>query len=221
MIKKLYIITGISSGLGKEIFGLLRKEDNYILAIDKEKSNIKEKNIKIENLNFLYSPAPSHVLIRNESFILKEDVDEIIFINNAGTIVPIKKIGEFDEDEFNANIKINFIAPSALINTLVRITINKKKLKIINISSGNINFNSPGLSAYTCSKLAFKKYLDILKFETPDIDVRHFFPPAMDTPMQETIREINFPIYDKTKKPFSKEDLKNPKSVAIEVLDLI
>ena len=136
-------------------------------------------------------------LIAKLERILSGKFNEIIFINNAGIIEPIKKIGEFSNnvDIYN-HININYVSPSIIINSLVKLIENNMKLKILNITSGAAERPIEGWSLYCSTKKATKMFLDVLNEENNKVVIKHIDPGVIDTEMQHSIRnshEGDFP----------------------------
>ena len=122
-----------------------------------------------------------------------EYISEIIFINNAGIVEPIDKIGKLDEGMIYNSIYVNFLAPALFTNKIIA----RKDLKItiLNISSGAANKPFEGWAMYCSTKAGFKMFTEVLLAENQkndQINVFNIDPGVMDTDMQRKIRDSNF-----------------------------
>ncbi len=201
------ILTGISKGLGKAFFDYLITTDSFLLCISRRfleyQIEIAQKN---SNVNLLkIDLSSSNVIdINKELFevIPLNRIAEIIFINNAGIIDPIDKVGNLNNQIIYNSMSINFFAPILLINLFIKIcTENNIHLKILNISTGAATKPYCGWSMYCSTKGGFKFFLDVLKMENEGndgIQVFNIDPGVMDTDMQKSIRDSNpekFPLH--------------------------
>jgi len=92
--------------------------------------------------------------------LLKNNIlTEIIFINNAGTVSPIGRIGAMDEQDIKRSININFVSP-VIITNFVAATCSKNniKFKILNISTGAAAKPFAGWSMYCSVKCASRMF---------------------------------------------------------------
>lgn len=219
-----YIISGISSGLGyalveytlkactKEtiVIGLSRSTPDFLNRFPNRfewvKTDLKNLGEVIKDLEFSikkYSPT------------------EIIFISNAGDINPIAKIGVISSQEMIDSLLVNIVYPSSIIHFLMNKYSLVEKLFIINISTGAINKVIQGWSLYSSSKAYMKMYFDVLAAELAGemdgrIIIKQFDPGAMDTYMQFEARNasVSSEQQDKLKKLYEMGNLKQPKEVA-------
>ena len=168
---KVVIITGATSGLGKEITKFfVEKEANVIMAVrnlEKAKSVIAEihkihPNAKIDIKSLDLSSLNSIKSFTDEILLHYQHLD--ILINNAGIMYcPYSKT----KDGFEMQMGTNHLGPFALTANLLPLLIKTPNARIINTSSlahlkGNINFEDINwaqrkyktMQAYSDSKLA-------------------------------------------------------------------
>lgn len=219
------VLSGISRGLGRELFNLLTDSDlpieEYVLISRKKlvenRANVKTVCVSLGDVN-CYSSLENEIKISNTT-------KQVIFVNNAGTVEPIKKAVDVSFGELNEAIRINCIGGLSVAQALVRQTKNLgAKLTIINISSGAANRPIAGWLAYCVSKASVVMAFDVLDIENEHIEVIHFDPGVMDTEMQRDIRNQSvdvMPDVEYFKKLQKNGDLRNPKEVAIQLVDLI
>jgi NAD(P)-dependent dehydrogenase (short-subunit alcohol dehydrogenase family) len=159
------IVTGASRGIGFEIVRSLAGIPGMkILALAR---NIKDLRKLKSSCASLPSGNDVSILAGDLSYTDKLQTEVIpvirnmfgkldILINNAGYLVN-KPFGQINKDELEMTLKVNFIVPWQLIQSLSDILMNAGKAHVINISSiGGIQgiVKYPGLSAYSYAKVA-------------------------------------------------------------------
>jgi benzil reductase ((S)-benzoin forming) len=195
-MKTLFIITGANRGLGKALFDQLRKDQkvDYIVSISRSLSAEQSELINKGDDRFYffaldYSALKTTTHLKSlEKF--KDEVEKVVFISNAGTIVPIGMVGELDERNITESIQVNVTAPSIIVNFILK-SFKGRLIDIVNISSGAAKRNIEGWSLY-CSGKAFASML----FKTIELEAKgnsllrvfEFDPGVIDTDMQKTIR---------------------------------
>lgn len=210
------IITGISQGLGEELFNLLSKKNVKIVALSRrfldnqyllEKS---ENNIQLRMVDLSNITDVEKVL---DELSLEDD---IIFINNASKITPIDSIQNISNDDIVNSITTNFIAPALIVKKLS----NKKSLFIINLSTGASKRAIQNWSLYCSTKAGIEMFFNVIADdEHKNIEVVNFDPGVMNTNMQQQIRNSKFNDVDVFKSYKSKNILKDTKDVAFEIYE--
>lgn len=227
---KIVVITGTSRGLGKAFFDYFIKQNVKLICIARKFSPYQQELEKNQNCYLIQQDLYD----LKDSFFTKLEItlddiinknDEIIFINNAGTIDPIGSIGNVSNKSLEEAVKINFLAPVLLINKFIAIFIKKSiKMKIINISSGAANYPIEGWSGYCSTKAAVKMFLNVLKLqykENPNISVIDVDPGVLDTQMQANIRSasgIEFPKLQYFCELNDSGKLKKPEEVVYNIM---
>lgn len=229
-MKKSVLITGASSGIGKEIALQLANEGYLVFAGVRKKTDKFSLEKQNKNIIGVYLDVTSDSSIDKAFwFVLKKTNSLYSIINNAGVAVggpiefiPVKKIKEqFD------------------VNTFGAIAVTQKFLpmmhegKIINTSS----MASTGIFPFAAPYCASKRALDILfnsmgiEFKNPEIKVVSIKPGTIKTPIWDKsmksnlafIRELPNACLEKYKKELnllernaykSNEKGQNPEDVA-------
>lgn len=195
-----YIITGTSSGIGKSLLeNLLENENHQIISISRKKIEEMEEIIESKGSYKHYTFDLNNVndienIIIDIISELHLESTKIILINNAGTVNPIKKIGESNSKEIVQNINVNLIAPMLLTNNLIKYSKHIKCKKIIlNISSGAAKKAISGWGAYCSSKAGIDMFTSVFAedYDTENIKMFSLAPGIVDTNMQTTIRKSN------------------------------
>ena len=197
MNKKVAIITGASTGIGKHISVELSKKEYIVVLISRSKDKLKSVK-KIIDKN-------GHECIIIESDISKESsVDKIfkkiksfnnidILINNAGLGIfnKIENISNSDWDvQINTNLKGSFMMTRNIIPMMKK----NKNGKIVFINSVAGLKPYPYSSAYVASKFGLRGFASSIREELrkDNIKVISVHPGAIDTPFWNEI-EGDFP----------------------------
>ena len=125
---KVAIITGSSSGVGKELTQLLLNEGWFVYGISR--SN------KINHNLFVHNSVDLSDIKKIESYELPNICcDEILLVNCAATLGNIVPFDKKDNDNLLAEINCNLISPIILFNKFIK-KFNNVKKTIFSISSG-------------------------------------------------------------------------------------
>lgn len=218
---RVVIITGVSRGLGKEILELFLTTSNQIVCIGRVFPKIEIHFMK--TITFIKQDmSDDFSSITSSDLGINKSTQEVVFINNAGTIEPISRVGQFTHSNIKTAISVNFIYPVYITNNLISICReNNITLRILNITTGAAKSPFAGWSLYCATKAATRMFFDCLVLENERFSVKHIDPGVMDTGMQETIRNAqkeHFPEKDKFIKFKCNNELKSPRQVARKIL---
>lgn len=162
------IITGCSSGIGRDIARILAKHYNCaIFGVARDVGKL--ESLKAELLDkFTYISADVSVIeswisIKNE--IIKQNFKADIIINNAGIIHPIVKYDKLSVNEISSVVSINLMSIFYSISELMPILKESQYGSIINISSASAYMPVAGSSVYSATKSAILSYSEALKQE--------------------------------------------------------
>ncbi|AMQ05745.1 SDR family NAD(P)-dependent oxidoreductase [Sporosarcina psychrophila] len=197
-----YIITGVSKGIGFELAKQLGSEGHFVIGIARTIS-------KLDGVKFIRADL-------SETEKLEAVMDEIItvfpreavsftLINNAGMVDPIGLMGAINAEDITKAVALNLTAPIILSNTFIGALKNFKGVKrIVNISSGAGRNAYEGWGAYCTTKAGLDHFSRVVALEQGSaehpVDIVSIAPGIIDTGMQETIRgskEEAFPLLDR------------------------
>mgnify|MGYP001471593675 CR=1 FL=1 len=184
--KTLILVTGTSSGIGKELRLILYKDLKYDLKVFHSRTP-SDEYFENENNKFLFGN------IEDFSINWFDDLDlssfsTIVFVNNASTIEPINKFKNISIELLKESISINILATAKIMQCLLNLKQENTKLIIFNISSGATTNPIDGWSSYCLTKSATKMMLDVIKLENENVLVFHHDPGIVNTNMQRKIR---------------------------------
>ncbi|MGF7079857.1 SDR family NAD(P)-dependent oxidoreductase [Mucilaginibacter sp. UYCu711] len=218
-MSKAYIITGANKGLGAALANLaLSQEDTLVISISR-KANKEQRSPKFYHL---HTDFEEQQLIEQLGALKKilSITDHIVFISNVGTILPIAKIGKFEENDVLTQIKVNVTSPVLIANFIVK-EFALNILDFVNISSGAANQAIANWSLYCSSKAFVKMFFNTLKLENGNIRVFNIDPGVLDTQMQATIRNSDFPENKNFAKLKDDNLLKSPQDAARDIFNNI
>lgn len=180
----MYIVTGVSRGLGEAIVHALLSEGHKVLGVGRSHS-----------INHpLFSFLECDLSDLNALMELNIQVSEgpITLINNAGVIGNIGRLSEQDFPDVENVLMVNTVAPTVLTTKVYNQMTNKSTFTLVNISSGAANRAIPSWGAYCASKAALNMLSETFFFEERELGyspkVYAVAPGVIDTDMQSQIR---------------------------------
>ena len=157
--KKVALVTGAGRGIGRAIALGFAKEGASVAAVSRTTS---ELNSLTEDIKALGGTAVAFPADLTDAAMVKKLTREVvdkfgtvdILVNNAGigTAESPRPVVEFEDDYWNVTLALNLTAPYLLCKAVLPLFLEKRKGRIINISSlaGKIGITH-GV-AYTASK---------------------------------------------------------------------
>lgn len=208
--QKLILVTGGTSGIGREIVKGLASAGAHIVFMARELNNgetVKKEIIKEtgnSNIDYLICDLASFSSIRECTEEFKKRYQRLdVLINNAG-VLPQERLES--KDGIELNFAVNYLAPFLLTNLLLPLLKQSVPSRIINVSSsmhteGEINFDDleskidfNKYTAYSESKLALilftKKLAKDLRGSGVTVNALH--PGVVGTEMtMQNVRKMN------------------------------
>lgn len=220
-MKKTVIITGGNRGLGEAFLErLIKDNDCFIISISRRLSD-KQKGYSSDRFHFLEMDLAKDKVgekIKILEGLIKSEA--IYFINNASIIEPIVKIEELSETAIDATISVN-IKSTMLIATYLLKNFKQNALTIVNISSGAANRAISNWSLYCASKACIKMFFEVAESEYKQHRFFNIDPGVIDTGMQKSLRNSDFPDVESFKELQKENQLKQPIDVAEDILNTI
>ncbi len=184
------LITGASSGVGRELAVFLSKTHKLILNGRNEERLIETKNMcDGDTIIWPYDLEDVKNLETELSEFIKENEVSISqFVHCAGVMkmVPIRAI---NIETLSSTYGVNVFAPTLITKTLASKKINARNLKSVVFISSNIsNRGAAAFSAYGSSKAALDGLMRNLAVElAPNVRVNSVLPGGMITEMTKDI----------------------------------
>ncbi len=170
------LITGASSGIGKEIAKLLSKENKVFLTGRRELESNNYFKCDLSNVNeieILYSKAVEY---------FNSDVD--VLINCAGQYL-YKPIEKMNREEISNLLDVNFKSAYILSSLVIEGMKKKKWGRIINIGSISGVVGEANATLYSATKSAFLGFTKALALEvaSDNITINIINPGWVETPL--------------------------------------
>lgn len=181
---KTIVITGASSGIGKEM--ALQYAGNGILLIlgARRIHELQEIQKEIQSKGGECLVCPLDITNQNSirefaDFVISNSKKIDILVNNAG-ISQRGKAAETDESTLRRIMEVNFFGTVSITALLLEL-VKSAKGRIIVMSSFSGLFGFPLRSAYSASKFALHGYFETLRLEEPEISVTIACPGRIQT----------------------------------------
>jgi NADP-dependent 3-hydroxy acid dehydrogenase YdfG len=216
LYRKIAVITGASSGVGRAIalalaeegacVALLGRRMNLLRAVAKEcrQSGVRADCYKLDLLR-------DTVISQTVAQIQKTFGGVDILVHSAGEFAR-SNVDAASLADFDRQYRCNLRAPFALTQTLLP-TLKKRKGQIVFVNSTAGLISTPGVSQYSATKRGLKAFADSLREEVNPHGVRvlSVFLGRTATPMQAKIHTWEG-------KPYRPEQLIQPAQVASVVI---
>lgn len=192
MQTKLAIITGGSKGLGLALVKTYCNNGFQIITISRSKSNFTHQNL-LAKITFDLSEIKKFNLLENKIFNLLniKTIQEVILINNAGTLGSIKTNENNTIQDINKTINLNLTAPITL-TAIVTKKFKNTKTSVYNISSGASVKAYYGWTNYCATKTGLElatKTIALEQEKNSTFEIYSIIPGIIDTDMQTEIRK--------------------------------
>ena len=151
----------------------------------------------------------------------------VVLVNNSGMLGDVKNIGEQTPENIYKVNMLNAIAPAILTNEFIKAYKNTPAdIVVLNISSGAARHPVESWANYCATKSSLDMLSKVIQLENASSNIRVYSvaPGVVDTKMQEEIRSVSpedFPHLSKFVSYKQKNQLVNPKDVAVLLLDII
>ncbi|HSW86252.1 MAG TPA: SDR family oxidoreductase [Rhabdochlamydiaceae bacterium] len=192
------LITGASSGIGRELALVLAKQGKTVYAVARNEANL--LSLKEEFPKFI------HVIVADVATeegrdkikaIIPANIKISYLVNNAGVMAPSGYLESIDLTEWRHQMAVNVEAPLFLTTQLLPFLHNGRVLNLTIYASFNV---SVGLGAYGISKAALNMMTQYLQVELKkyNIAVGSALPGIVETDIQKQLpKDKNIPIIKK------------------------
>ncbi len=183
----MYLITGVSRGLGKATVEALLKDGESVVGIGRS-------NPFGDAIEFITCDLSDAEAVAALSFDSLEG--DITLINNAGVIGEIGRISELSSaTDLEKVMQVNVFAPMTITKKVYASMQEDQKFHLVNISSGAANRSIPSWASYCASKAALNRLTENFYLEEQelgrDVTAYAISPGVIDTGMQVEIRSAD------------------------------
>jgi short-subunit dehydrogenase len=170
-MKKVILITGASSGIGKETAKYFAAKGWDVIATmrtpEKETELTKLDNVLVTKLDVQHIESIKSAITAGIQYFGHIDV----LVNNAG----YGQMGIFEaatKQQITNQFDVNVFGVMDTIKAILRHFRERKEGMIVNISSGAGKFTLPMLSMYAASKFALEGFSEALSFELSSLNIK-------------------------------------------------
>lgn len=223
-MKKVAIITGASSGMGKSTALELHKKGYkvYSMARRTEKMNdLKEKGMEVVPLDL----TKDETIVDAVNIVLENEGRIDVLVNNAG-YGSYGSVEEVSIEEAKRQFEVNLFGLARITQLVLPIMRKQESGRIVNISSMGGKMYTPFGAWYHATKYALEGWSDCLRIEVKQfgIDVAIVEPGGIQTEWgdiaMENLNEVsgNGPYAPMVKKVIATSDKTKDKLTAVDVL---
>lgn len=156
---KVAVVTGASSGMGREIAYVFAREGAVVYAAARRLEKLEELAEKAKDLEGRIIPVSSNLINQEDAEKLIEyaysnsgKLD--ILVNNAGIMDDFSGVGDVNDEMMNKVFELNIFAPFYTSRKAVNIFLKEGKGVIVNIASVGGLYGARAGAVYTASKHA-------------------------------------------------------------------
>ncbi len=187
-------VTGGGRGIGRAIAQTLAAAGATVAVLSRSPSELAESVALIAQAGGKARAFPLGVL---DSGAVAEAIGEIgrvlgpldLLVNNAGDGGPIGPLEQSDPALWWHTQEVNVRGPMLCTHAVLAGMIERRRGRIINVSSGAAELNTPYFSSYIVSKAALNKMTELLAVETKQYGIAMFAisPGPVRTAMSEAL----------------------------------
>ena len=159
------LITGASSGIGRELAYHYANSENELILLARREENLKEitKTLqnKVKSISYIVSDVRDFKLLQQKLQVIKS-LDMVIL--NAGIALGHGR-GRVTTDTFRNLFDVNLFANHAVLEVLLPLFEAQQSGKIVFISSISSLFPMPSAKVYSASKVALNNYAQALRYK--------------------------------------------------------
>ena len=195
---KVVLITGASSGIGKQTAIEFAKLGSSIILVARRKNKLEqvENELKQFNVNTLVCACDvskkDQVEELSKIVLQKFDSNDIL-VNNAGFAI-YGLVSDLSINEIESQMETNYFGMIYCVKNFLPLMLKKKSGHIVNVASVGASFSVPGVSSYCATKFAMLGFSEGLKHELygTGVGLTVVSPIMVRTPLFEHPSFTNF-----------------------------
>ena len=166
---KTVLITGTSSGIGKETAIQFAKKGSNIILVARRKQKLEQiaDDLKKFNITTLICECDvsDKLQVEKMSKLVLEKYDSVdILVNNAGFAI-YGSVSDLTIEEIESQMATNYFGMIYCIKNFLPSMLKKKSGHIVNVASVAASFGLPKITSYCASKFAMLGFSEGLKHE--------------------------------------------------------
>ena len=189
------IVTGAGRGIGRAIALTFAREGARVAVVARSLGEIQEVVGEIQKLNQAAIAIQADVskerdVARMVNQTLKHFQTIDILVNNAGINLPYRTVLDLTLKEWEQILAVNLTGTFLVTKAVLPVMMEKRRGKIINMSSIGGRRGAAGRSPYRATKAALINFTESVAAEAKNhgIHVNAICPGSVDTPMQKEIK---------------------------------
>jgi len=195
---KVVLITGASSGIGKQTAIEFAKLGSNIILVARRKDKLEQVENELKQFNVNTLVCTCDVSKKDQVEIMSKTVLEKfnsidILINNAGFAI-YGSVFDLSIEEIESQMKTNYFGMIYCVKNFLPLMLKKKSGHIVNVASVGASFSVPGVSSYCATKFAMLGFSEGLKHELygTGVGLTVVSPIMVRTPLFEHTSFTNF-----------------------------
>ena len=223
LYQKTIVITGASGGIGFNLAKMLiEKYDCKIIGIARNEQKLLENLETLGELKSNFTYKLFDVSIKENwqnfySYLVENNIQIDVLINNAGFMLPFKKFGDYTENEIEGVIKTNFLSVVNATHILLPLLKKSSSPAVINVSSAAGMCAVVGESMYCATKFAVRALTETMQQDyKKQIYVAGIYPGFVRTNILQNmaVSDKNNKLINKIMMPVEKACKKMVKGIA-------
>jgi short-subunit dehydrogenase len=166
---KIILITGASSGIGKESAIEFAKLGANIILVARKKDKLEQVANELKKFNVSILVCQCDVSKKDQvkemsKMVFKKFESIDVLVNNAGFAI-YGSVDDLTIDEIESQMETNYFGMVYCIKNFLPSMLKKKSGHIVNVASVAASFGLPGIASYCASKFAMLGFSEGLKHE--------------------------------------------------------
>jgi len=166
---KVVLITGASSGIGRDAAIEFAKRGANIVLVSRTKQKLEQVEDELKKFNVTVLVCQCDVSkkdqVKEMSKTVLEKFDSVdILVNNAGFAI-YGSVTDLSIDDMESQMETNYFGMIYCIKSFLPSMLDKKSGHIVNVASVAASFGLPGIASYCASKFAMLGFSEGLKHE--------------------------------------------------------
>jgi short-subunit dehydrogenase len=172
---KIILITGASSGIGKETAMEFAKLGANIILVARKKDKLEQVANELKKFNVSTLICQCDISkkdqVKEMSKTVLEKFESVdVLVNNAGFAI-YGSVADLTVDEIESQMETNYFGMIYCIKNFLPSMLKKKSGHIVNVASVAASFGLPGIASYCASKFAMLGFSEGLKHELKNTGV--------------------------------------------------
>ena len=204
-MSKAILVTGASTGIGRDIAEQLSKMGHIVYATARRESDLQELSA-IEHVHALeLDVSKPDQIERARAYVESQETGLFGLINNAG-IGPLGQLSTFSDEDMHQLFNVNVFGPHRMTNAFLEFLVESKG-RVVNIGSQGGQIAMAFYGPYTMTKHALEAYTIALDQEISPHGMRALIvqPGGIKTPIGAKMLEPSIKHLERAKPPFDED----------------